>query len=387
MRFRKDLGDLTELKKSIKEVGLIHPIVIDSKGNLIAGARRLQACKELGIEPVYRIVDFDNPQQAEIDENVVRKDFTPSEIFEINKIYNKKLSKQGNRTDIDIFDFGANDAEVRQPRNVVSDITGVGTRTLSKINKIFNSDNDEVKKKVDNKEISINKGYKSIQKEDKKQKRIELYNEASVNFKSDDIKLHIGDFYEYSKTIEDNSIDAIITDPPYPAEYIYLYEQLFEVASRILKPSHFLIAYGSQQNLSKLFNLKNDLIYYWIMKLDFTIQPLVQGRNIIATWKPVLIYQKPPFKRIIDTLYDKVGEYTKFNYADRTLHSENWGQAIGNFEYLIDKFTLPGEIIFEPFAGTGTTLVAAQRMKRKCISCELDEQYKGMIEGRLVKNE
>ncbi len=77
MRFRKDLGDLTDLKKSIKENGLIHPVVIDSKGNLIAGERRRAACRELGFEPEYRVVDFDNPQQAEIDENTCRKDFIP----------------------------------------------------------------------------------------------------------------------------------------------------------------------------------------------------------------------------------------------------------------------------------------------------------------------
>ena len=83
-RFRKDVGDLDPLIKSIKEIGLIHPIVVDSNGVLIAGYRRLKACEALEIEPECRIVDFNNPMQAEIDENVVRKDFTPGEIFEIN---------------------------------------------------------------------------------------------------------------------------------------------------------------------------------------------------------------------------------------------------------------------------------------------------------------
>jgi len=162
-RWRKDLGDLTTLKKSIKEIGQIHPIINDTNGKLIIGARRLQACIELGIEPVYRTVDFNNPEQAEIDENTCRKDFTPSEIFEINKYYNEKLSKQGNRTDIN---FGTNDTEVKkQPRNVVSDITGVGTATLSKINTIYESDNEDLKKKVDDKEISVDKGYKEAKNE------------------------------------------------------------------------------------------------------------------------------------------------------------------------------------------------------------------------------
>ena len=141
-RFRKDLGDLTELKKSIAEIGLIHPIVVDSNGTLIAGKRRLQACIELGIEPIYRTVDFDNPEKAEIDENTQRKDFNPSEIYEINNYYNEKLSQAGKRTDLNL---GTNDTKVKkQPRNIVSDITGIGTATLSKINKIYNSGDEDL---------------------------------------------------------------------------------------------------------------------------------------------------------------------------------------------------------------------------------------------------
>jgi ParB/RepB/Spo0J family partition protein len=170
-RFRKDLGDLTELKKSIKEIGQIHPIVIDSKGTLIAGKRRLQSCIELGIEPVYRTVDFTDPEQAEIDENTLRKDFTPSEIFAINKYYNEKLSKQGSSTDIN---SGANDTEVKkQPRDVVSNVTGVGTKTLSKINKIYNSDNEELKEKIDKGKLSIDSGYNKLKKTEKPDKKTE----------------------------------------------------------------------------------------------------------------------------------------------------------------------------------------------------------------------
>ena len=47
-RVRKDLGDIKVLAASIKEVGLLHPIVVDADYRLIAGRRRLAACKSLG---------------------------------------------------------------------------------------------------------------------------------------------------------------------------------------------------------------------------------------------------------------------------------------------------------------------------------------------------
>jgi ParB/RepB/Spo0J family partition protein len=174
-RFRKDLGDLTELKNSIKEIGLIHPIVKDSQGNLIAGARRLQACIELGIEPIYRIVDFTNPEKAEIDENTQRKDFSPSEKVEIKKWVNKELAKKGNqyikKCSVQNLDKALKVKE--RPIDIAAKITNTSTETLNKLDKIFSSDNEEIKRKVDNNTISVDKGIqelKKIQQEEKNEK-------------------------------------------------------------------------------------------------------------------------------------------------------------------------------------------------------------------------
>jgi len=53
----RDMGDLSELKESIKTLGLINPITIDKTGRLLAGKRRFAAMKELGWDecPVYSI--------------------------------------------------------------------------------------------------------------------------------------------------------------------------------------------------------------------------------------------------------------------------------------------------------------------------------------------
>jgi ParB family transcriptional regulator, chromosome partitioning protein len=47
-RYRRDHGDIAGLAQSIAAIGLLHPITIDADGNLLAGARRLAACKHLG---------------------------------------------------------------------------------------------------------------------------------------------------------------------------------------------------------------------------------------------------------------------------------------------------------------------------------------------------
>jgi ParB-like nuclease domain len=47
-RHRLDLGDIAGLAESIEDIGLLHPITVDEQGRLLAGARRLAACKRLG---------------------------------------------------------------------------------------------------------------------------------------------------------------------------------------------------------------------------------------------------------------------------------------------------------------------------------------------------
>ena len=51
-RHRREMGDITALAASIQDVGLLHPVVVSDAGLLLAGERRLRACKSLGWEMI-----------------------------------------------------------------------------------------------------------------------------------------------------------------------------------------------------------------------------------------------------------------------------------------------------------------------------------------------
>jgi ParB family chromosome partitioning protein len=75
--------DVTALMKSIDSVGLIHPVTINSENELLAGARRYQAVKELGWDEIpVQVIDQDALVQEliSIDENLVRTSLTPLEM-------------------------------------------------------------------------------------------------------------------------------------------------------------------------------------------------------------------------------------------------------------------------------------------------------------------
>ena len=89
-RFRKDMGDLAELARSMSEDGLVHPVVVNSRDELVAGQRRLQAAKLLGWTdiPCNVAATFDEARPmllAERNENVCRQPFTGSEAVTIGE--------------------------------------------------------------------------------------------------------------------------------------------------------------------------------------------------------------------------------------------------------------------------------------------------------------
>ena len=85
-RIRKDLGDLEPLKYNLKIYGLMNPITLNSKYELVAGERRLQAAKELGWERINAVVldssvDKIHQLEMELEENNQRKEFTDEELL------------------------------------------------------------------------------------------------------------------------------------------------------------------------------------------------------------------------------------------------------------------------------------------------------------------
>ena len=82
-RIRKDFGDIQELADDIQQNGLINPPVINKEYVLLAGERRLRACKTLGWNQIeVRMMDtkdVEHDLEVEISENETRKDFSRAE--------------------------------------------------------------------------------------------------------------------------------------------------------------------------------------------------------------------------------------------------------------------------------------------------------------------
>ena len=149
-RYRKDLGDVSDLKKSIVEVGLLNPITVRAwhgSYRLVAGERRLTAFKELGLAEIparvaQDIADARDALVAERDENTARKEMLPSEkaalgmaIEEMEKPAARERQRVAGR------DFGRGIASVpgngsyagQETRTIAAEAVDLGSATYTRL--------------------------------------------------------------------------------------------------------------------------------------------------------------------------------------------------------------------------------------------------------------
>ena len=93
-----------------------------------------------------------------------------------------------------------------------------------------------------------------FRKELKKPEEIEERAKRLKSLESEEsIKLEYGNALKLaSDQIKNNTVDCIITDPPYPKEFLYCWEDLSEIAARVLKPSGFCVAYSGKLHLPEV---------------------------------------------------------------------------------------------------------------------------------------
>jgi DNA modification methylase len=107
-----------------------------------------------------------------------------------------------------------------------------------------------------------------------------------------DLKLFHGDFRDICREyISDNSINLILTDPPYDTQHFYLYEALGTEGFRMLKECGSLLTYAPHYALPQIFDFmkKSGLSYWWMFTVERgsgTIR--MQEQKLWVGWKPVL---------------------------------------------------------------------------------------------------
>ena len=178
----------------------------------------------------------------------------------------------------------------------------------------------------------------------------------------------------------------------------------WELAKRVLKPSGAVISTASQPFTTDLINSNRGWFRFEMIWdkgrttgfLDANRRPLKRHENVLVfsgsggfTYKPIM--RKGLLKKkggsseaAIYNNYKTVKSENDIYYPTSIIEFSNAAQAEKNhptqkpvalFEYLIRTYSNPGDLVLDPFAGSGTTAVAAHNTARNFIAIEKDANY------------
>lgn len=174
--------------------------------------------------------------------------------------------------------------------------------------------------------------------------------------------------------------DIIITDPPYPADFLPLYSALSLYASKALKPGGSCLAMAGQSYLPEVIaRLSEHLTYQWTLAYMTPGGQAVQlwDRHVNTFWKPVLWFVNGEYDG------DWIGDVAKSEVNDNDKRFHEWGQSESGMTDIIRRFTNRGDLVVDPFCGGGTTGVASVVLGRDFLGYDIDDNALSKARSRL----
>ncbi|MBK8395841.1 MAG: site-specific DNA-methyltransferase [Leptospiraceae bacterium] len=267
--------------------------------------------------------------------------------------------------------------------------------------------------------------------------------------KSNNFEIHCGDCLKILKTFPNNSIDLIVTSPPYadrriktyggvkPEEYVNWFLPIAVQLFRVIKPTGtFILNIKEKAENGERHTYVLELILElrkigWLWTEEFiwhkkNSYPGKWPNRFRDSWERLLQFNKDrKFNMYQEAVMVPVGEWSKNRLKnlsdtdkirDNAKNGSGFGKNISNWidrdrvypnnvlhlatecnnknhsaafpealpEWFINLFTKEGDVVLDPFMGSGTTITVAERMFRKGIGIEILSEYYKLAETELL---
>jgi 23S rRNA G2445 N2-methylase RlmL len=185
---------------------------------------------------------------------------------------------------------------------------------------------------------------------------------------------------------------VMVTDPPYGLDFPYLEysdtrESLVDLIGDVLVPN--------------IENLRRSVILCGVTQIDLYPHPHwiccatwnttgSFGKYGYNQWMPILCYGQDlkGFGNVNgvtkgDTLHISGGGSVGFQ-RNKEEKKHTCPKPLNIMEWIVQRTTLPTDVVYDPFMGSGTTIVAAKSLGRKSVGVEIEERYCEIAVRRLA---
>jgi site-specific DNA-methyltransferase (adenine-specific) len=201
-----------------------------------------------------------------------------------------------------------------------------------------------------------------------------------------------GDCIDIMRQMPANSIDFIVTDPPYLVNYrdrtgrsiqndanADWLKPAMKEAHRVLKQNRLMLCFYGWNRVDKFFDAWKDAGFQPVGHIVFRKSYSSNSRFLRYQHEQAYLLAKgrPPLPK------QPLTDVMDMPYSGNGLHPTQ--KPVPALAQLIRSFTLPGELVLDPFAGSGSTCAAALLTGRKYIGVELDAEYHLIASQRLSR--
>lgn len=214
----------------------------------------------------------------------------------------------------------------------------------------------------------------------------------NLKFPNDFInKILQGNSLELIKQIPNESIDIIITDPPYGLnktgisgdKNLDVFYKILPDCYRILKNNSFFITFFSIKYLAYIFK-NNPFTYFWQLIL-YCPEGKVNSPIGITKYMSCFVFKKgnPIIKnKNMDLFIDAPGKMIE---PDEGFIDHPTPKPKSFIKEIVKMFTYEEEVVFDPFIGSGSTAIACIQTNRKFIGIDINAKYVNIANKR-IKN-
>ena len=244
-----------------------------------------------------------------------------------------------------------------------------------------------------------------------------------MKFEVNNQRLLNTDWREFVPTLPDASVDLLVTDPPYGTTAISWDKKVdwslfWAHARRVCKPLAPMILFASGKFVPELLNSNlRDFRYELIWEKTMAVGFLDANRRPLRAHEQILIFTqafkgstynpqkvkgkkhttggggsnavhygeaKKATKEVVTNLYHP-RSVLKYSNVVRGKSLHPTAKPLELVEWLIRSYSNPGDVVLDPFVGSGTTLAASMIAGRCGIGCDVSPQYYETAKQRLAE--